>query len=598
LVIGVTGHRDLRSEDLPELEQLVRGIIETFKRDLPHTPLVLLSALAEGADCLVARVALELGARLIVPLPVRQEIYSKDFSTPDSRAEFAKLLDKAEYWFELPLLEGATEKAIDEDGAPRNHQYEQLGAYIVRQSHLLLALWDGEYRNLIGGTSQIVRFQLEGVPPPYAPRFSSIDTPESGPVYHIVTPRKGNPKPASAPFTLRKLFPKGYVREADRFDRIWARVDKFNDDLIRHADLLGRRARKSAADLIPDRKADELPPALQSIRQRFAVADTLAIYFQRLTKATLKLLLFLVLLIAVCFDLYAHFFSTRHWLLAVYLVLQAVAYLWIYQRAKSQDYQNKYQDYRALAEGMRVQFFWRLSGLDLSVGDHYLRKQRSELDWICSAIRAWNLPGKTKSTRLVNQAGTDSRKTLELVREHWVTDQLRFFVSAAHENNRKLERYDPYVQALLRMVFTVVILVTLALSVPHPWRLGLYKLIEEHRWLHGLLLTLISFPAIGAGLLDSYTEKKALSEHAKQYSRMSMIFDYAWKQLSQFIKNGDHQRAWNLIAELGKEALVENADWLTLHRARPLELPPEVLLHDHEMLLHDDDERSWQMPEK
>jgi hypothetical protein len=50
---------------------------------------------------------------------------------------------------------------------------------------------------------------------------------------------------------------------------------------------------------------------------------------------------------------------------------------------------DKYQDYRALAEGMRVQFYWRLAGLKLSVADHYLRKQRSELDWICSAIRVW-----------------------------------------------------------------------------------------------------------------------------------------------------------------------------------------------------------------
>lgn len=42
--------------------------------------------------------------------------------------------------------------------------------------------------------------------------------------------------------------------------------------------------------------------------------------------------------------------------------------------AKRGDFQNKFQDYRALAEGLRVQFFWRLGGLTDSVGDHYLLK--------------------------------------------------------------------------------------------------------------------------------------------------------------------------------------------------------------------------------
>ena len=35
------------------------------------------------------------------------------------------------------------------------------------------------------------------------------------------------------------------------------------------------------------------------------------------------------------------------------------------------DYDNKYFDYRALAEGLRVQIFWRIAGLRDSVADHY-----------------------------------------------------------------------------------------------------------------------------------------------------------------------------------------------------------------------------------
>ncbi|MDX6613912.1 MAG: hypothetical protein QOD75_3098 [Blastocatellia bacterium] len=210
LVIGVTGHRDLRPSEVARLESVVRQVIEEFKTNLPHTPLVLLSALAEGADRLVARVALELGVRLIVPLPMQRDIYAKDFS-PESKGEFANLLSQAEHSFELPLLQGSSIEGTTEPGPARNHQYEQAGAYIVRHSHLLLALWDGKYRELVGGTSRVVRFQLEGIPEPYATRSSPIDPPDSGPVYHIVTPRSSEPETIGEAFTLHKLFPRGYA---------------------------------------------------------------------------------------------------------------------------------------------------------------------------------------------------------------------------------------------------------------------------------------------------------------------------------------------------------------------------------------------------
>jgi hypothetical protein len=573
LVIGVTGHRDLRADDVPRLEKLVHEIIQEFRDDSPHTPLTLLSALAEGADRLVARAALELGARLVVPLPMRREIYETDFSAPDSNAEFAELLGRAEPWFELPLLDGATEAEIKEHGAARDRQYEQAGAYIVRQSHLLIALWDGKYRNLVGGTSRVVKFQLEGVPEPYAPRSSPIDTPESGPVYHIVTSRAGNPETADEPFAVHKLFPKGYVGEADRFNRICGRIDTFNQDVIAQAALLRRKAKNSEDYLFPEPETRRLPPPLQSLHKRFAVADTLAIYFQRLTQRTLSQLFILVLLVAISFELYAHLFPARHWILVIYLVLLGGADLWINRRAKRQDYQNKYQDYRALAEGARVQFFWRLAGLKLSAADHYLRKQRGELDWICSAIRVWNIPSEIESPPSVNRVETEHVRCLELVLRHWVADQSRFFVKAAKRDHDKLERYEPYVKALLRIGIVVTVVVTLALLIPHPWRHEANELIEGHHGLHGLLLSLISLPAIGAALLHGYIEKRALSEHAKRYSRMSMIFSNAQERLSQLIKEGQYAQAQDLIEELGKEALEENGDWVLLHRERPLEVP-------------------------
>src|SRR5262245_23373182 len=102
LVIGVTGHRDLRDQDVPELERQVAAVIARLRRDYlggdRSTPIVILSALAEGADRLVARVALAEGARLIAPLPLPPDEYRRDFEPglePGNIAEFEQLLAQA-----------------------------------------------------------------------------------------------------------------------------------------------------------------------------------------------------------------------------------------------------------------------------------------------------------------------------------------------------------------------------------------------------------------------------------------------------------------------------------------------------------------------
>ena len=53
-VVSVTGHRDLRSQDLDSLRHEVRSVFSGFRKRMPSTPMILLSGLAEGADQLVA----------------------------------------------------------------------------------------------------------------------------------------------------------------------------------------------------------------------------------------------------------------------------------------------------------------------------------------------------------------------------------------------------------------------------------------------------------------------------------------------------------------------------------------------------------------
>jgi len=90
--------------------------------------------------------------------------------------------------------------------------------------------------------------------------------------------------------------------------------------------------------------------------------------------------------------------------------------------------------------------------------------------------------------------------------------------------------------------------------------------------------------ALAAGLLHGYNQQRARAEHAKQFGRMSLLFNTAASRLQALLQDepgsgepgsGEQGReqARALIVALGREALSENGDWVLLHRERPLEVP-------------------------
>ena len=79
IVIGVTGHRELRAEELGAIRGLVREQVNQLIRRFPSSSFWMLNSLASGGDTLCAEVALELGIRLFCPLPMEVESYAADF---------------------------------------------------------------------------------------------------------------------------------------------------------------------------------------------------------------------------------------------------------------------------------------------------------------------------------------------------------------------------------------------------------------------------------------------------------------------------------------------------------------------------------------
>ena len=192
-VVGVTGHRDLRPNDIPALENAVRSVFNELGSRMPSTPLLLLSGLAEGADQLVARVALSCGVQVTAVLPMPAPLYRSTLEEP-ARQSFDELLAQASVVIDLPLGD-ATEEQLAVSADTRVDRYDTLGVFLATHSQALIALWDGVPSDKRGGTAQVVRYMLEGV------LGASEGKPPAGPVYHVRTTRLSFPaaSPSGAP---------------------------------------------------------------------------------------------------------------------------------------------------------------------------------------------------------------------------------------------------------------------------------------------------------------------------------------------------------------------------------------------------------------
>jgi len=175
--IGVTGHRALGNPNA--VRTLMKRAIEAeIPRLFPSSsPIMIngvransappisyrvLSALAEGADRLVALAVLELpSAQLVAVLPLTIKDYLEDFSTEESKREFKKLLAQSRhpvYLRSRRIAEDCSDPAARTE--LRREAYRAAGEYVVDQSDVLIAVWNGEPARGMGSTAEIVEYAL------------------------------------------------------------------------------------------------------------------------------------------------------------------------------------------------------------------------------------------------------------------------------------------------------------------------------------------------------------------------------------------------------------------------------------------------------
>jgi hypothetical protein len=541
LVVGVTSHRDLVASDVPALRTRVRDALVSLQRSFPDLALTILSPLAEGGDRLVAEAGLALGARLIVPLALPRDWYAEDFSTPRSRAEFEHLVAQGEI-VSLPMPREGHE-GLRDPGVARDRRYLLSGVYVANHCHLLIALWDGTADGGLGGTAQIVRYYLGG-PLPGARRARDnlrqmLAGDDDSLALHIPVRRESAPGVMPAP--ARWLTAGGNVVEGAMppdFHRIFDRMQTFEQDRRRY---LARHAlQHDASDLV---------------EHRMQVVDGMAVHFQHRMNWAMRTIHLLAVAMGLSFLLYSDS-GAADAMLWVFLLFFLVGLL-VASAAHARDWHRKYVDYRALAEGLRVQSFWRCAGLSMTgdpefAHDNFMQKQDVELGWIRNVMRAAGLAPAL--------AACDADGTIDDVIEAWVgrpgvSGQLAYYERQASLRARHHRRTRALGQACL----WAGVGISLFLALFHG------ALLASTR---NVLVTTMGALSLIAAVREAYAYRKADKELIKQYRFMRRIYRNARTALDAA---GSVREKCEILRALGEAALAEHAEWALMHRDRPIE---------------------------
>ena len=561
LVVAVTGHRDLLPAEIPQIRQRVQDFLRELQHRYAYRSVGVMSALAEGADQLVAEEALALGIPLTVTMPMPKTLYLQDFVTPEARERFERLCAQAVDVFELPITPGNSVESISGPGPNRSRQYAQVGVFMCAHCHVLLALWDGKDSDQLGGTSQVVRFHHDDVMPGFTPRGAAgrlvLADDESDLVYHIVCSRD---RPGGAPAADLAALEASWFTSDDRQPRVaelparhrlvFDRTNEFSGDIRLYTDDIAA----GKYPLLTPEQAATMPKGLRDIDQLFCAADWLAIHFQKRVQRTLLATHVCVFLTGFAYLSYTDFRSDRKFILLV-LAAMALAML-INFLAQRGAWQRKYLDNRTLAEGLRVQFYWAAAGVTSGIvskfaHDNFLQMQDPELGWIRNVMRVAGTE--------CDVAPDHSSEGLEFAVREWIGDPASGQLGYFERGSSKRLRHQVLTQRMGRVGLWVTaaalaVLLFVGAGIPSGVRQPLVYLV-------GCVLLLV-------GVRQAYAKATAEAELLKQYEFMHRIFHNARRRIDDTDSEEEQRRVLKI---LGDAALEEHSEWLLLHRERSID---------------------------
>ena len=610
LRVGVTGHRPDRLGDDERLfvEKQVEAMLGRIRQQLAlisienagvyagTTPgLRVISALAEGADRLVVAAALRQSCEVMAMLPFPRDSYRRDFVEPASRDEFDALLRAASTVVELDGQYDPPET--------RNGGYASVGMNVVRQSDVVIAIWDGSDARGHGGTAEIIEYALRSdCPVVWFPSAGKSSKYYGDPVRLLLPDRSvlagaendlllrlaGVTVPPADLSGGRSFFMTNGNGAAGSITQYFAetrwrwptfRVFDLFLKLMTAAGHMGPAeaapaARNGAAasaanqgraggtpsdDFVSEIRqqwSDQLAgvsgargfhdPKLESLAAHYAWLDRLSTYYAGLYRSAYLTNYLLAAGAVMAAATLTHTGSIVE--LCILVAIFGLTYL-----GMSQRWHQRWIEYRELAERLRATRYLRIVAsppVTPQLPPHLGRPNDAEAQtgWLYRAVvRECGLPSIVFEKEYFEQV----RRYLI---ENEVSDQIRYH----HRNGERLHVFDHRLHVFSVFAFGLALVVGLL-----------------HLWLEGFALTYLAIllPTVGAALfgIRNQGEFHRVSQRSKRMeAALSSIRDDLDQSADAIADRVELEAKAQVIA---KTMLSETSDWQMLLRARPLELP-------------------------
>ena len=270
--------------------------------------------------------------------------------------------------------------------------------------------------------------------------------------------------------------------------------------------------------------------------------------------------------------------------------------VFIYIVAKFLKYHYRYHRFRAVAEALRVQIFWRIAGIRDCVSGYYRSHQIPETEWIRAAVNGLDVfldrPKKSdfKASRL---------ERIDFVKNSWVSGQRDYFSNTINKRKKAQKgapafwthRYVMYFLAALffylqlkgdiaRVTFATIhnFIVSLPLSerivkfiypptLTQPnWVIWIFVII-------GIVVSFITCMVVYYTMQLKFKRAKSEEKRFEQilfpFDRASLLLNAATPDNGQKLINKQQM----ILRQLGSEAVSENVNWLLTVGEQDLNLP-------------------------
>ena len=599
LIVGVCGHRDIATSE-EELRVQIQDFWTRLREEIgADTPVILLSAIAVGADHLAVKYLPD-DVKYCVVFPFSPEEYKKGYSEKELE-DFNSDLNGAY-------------KCIYCNG--ENGDYGKASDYIRTHSDILMTFWDGyESRDSAcnalfkGGTYYFIRqaFNIDALLLTQTEKAHLVvNFPVTRKLSHFSQENKCLDKNSW-----------GVLNWSDDGDclrftpgLVWDR----NSEIYKNIKSICLY--NSSPKNIPEERnylysvlTENYPEQYKVIEDdflRFEYLDSVAMKYQKYHKREFFWIMVISIAAGILGQLWGDFTFSNDgikdeiWIhcvmgLSVLMFFAAICVAWITN--KKENY-KKYVYPRVLAELMRLKIFWRLSNIKEEFFGGFLKKYANfcVAGWICN----WEVASPPLTEEENGIVEKEVKSGFPMIREAWINDQRTFFkgyllpdpnhffkiqsgenmprlnsIAAAKKIFKKYfrpySRLDGWLSSLKKAFFWGGIFFTALLLVIYLVDLNVATTIAADAALKRYRELVAGIGPFLVATLGWLLEKKQWEYLEKRYLEQYALFNKAYEKLPE-LKTPERQQ--KLIRELMECSYQESIEWENIKKGTP----PEPML--------------------